>query len=222
MISFNYFTDGAFPQIKTLQNYKVVLSQVLTQRFDSPSSARSHSLHKRFNEAVAGKTAYITNCVTNLIFASEKLGHSSHLGNKSLNHLPCTHTHTYIIIYIKIYVCAHLTLTWITPKALQKCHASWNLPPKLLFLNESCPPSMNDAFQPLQKCKDILFSLWGIFQLNTALTTHLLCCFSTWVRAGVTRTRGREHGGKVLLWTDCFPLLHWIWERSGMSVSFGG
>lgn len=103
MIRFSYFTGGDLTL--KMQNYKVVLSQVLTLRFDSPSSAHSRSLNKRFNEVVVGKTSYVRNYITDLIIASEKLGCSNHLGNKSLNHLP------YVHIYIKIYVCAHLTLT---------------------------------------------------------------------------------------------------------------
>lgn len=92
MIPFSYFTEGDLTL--KLQNYKVVLSQVLTLRFDLPSSAHSHSLNKCFNEVVAGRTSYVTNYITDLIIASEKIGCSNHLGNKSLNHLP------YIHIYI--------------------------------------------------------------------------------------------------------------------------
>jgi len=160
MIRFSYFT-GRDLTLK-LQNCNIVFSQVLTLRWDSFTSAHSHSLNKCFNEVIAGKTSFVKNYTTDLIIASEKLDCSSHLGNESLNHLP------YVHIYINICVCtfdSYMNHTQSSTKMQCQLKSFF----EVVITECKLYPSMNDAFEPLYICKDILFPLQRIFQHSTKL-----------------------------------------------------
>lgn len=144
MIRFSYFTEGNLTL--KLQNYKVVLSEVLSLRSDLLISPHSHSLNKCFNEVVEEKTAYVTNYITDLIIAWEKLGCSNHLGNKSLNHLPYIHIHTHIYIKICVYTFDSY-MNHIPSSTKMQCKLKSFF--KAVISEWKLYPFMNDAFEPL-------------------------------------------------------------------------
>lgn len=134
-----------------------------------------------------------------------------------------THTDIYIFIYIKMCVCTfdsymnHTQSSTKMPCQLKSSSkaviSEWKLSP----FNGWCIWATIDMQRHLVCC-----SVKNLSVLSKALTTHLLCCFSTWLRCHQHQSKGKW-GEKVLLWwRDRFlPVLCWVWERSVMSLSCG-